>query len=97
MTSFIPPLLKEVDVVFTMLPSRLIVKDIINEFVCDFSAKSTWIDCSTIDAKTTKELCEILHKKDIFMLGAPVSGGIQGVKSSSLKFMVGETKEYFKI
>ena len=49
MTSFLPSLLKEVGVVFTMLPSRLIVKDIVNEFVCAFSAKSKLIDCSTID------------------------------------------------
>ena len=54
MTSCIPSLLKEVDVVFTMLPSGLIVKNIINEFIGDFNAKSTLIDCSTIDVKTTK-------------------------------------------
>ena len=65
MTSCIPSLLKEVDVVFTMLPSGLIVKDIINEFIGDFCAKSTLIDCSTIDVKTTKEVCKTLNKKDI--------------------------------
>ena len=72
MTSCIPPLLKEVDVTFNMLPSGLIVRDLINEFVCAFSAKSTWIDRSTIDVKTAKEVCESLHKKDIFMLDAPL-------------------------
>ena len=89
MTSCIPSLLKEVDVVFTMLPSGMIVKDIINEFIGDFSAKNTLIDCSTIDVKTTEEICKILHKKDIFMLDAPVSGGVQGAKSGNLTFMVG--------
>ena len=36
MTLCIPSLLKEVDVVFTMLPSGLIVKDIINETISEF-------------------------------------------------------------
>ena len=96
MTLCIPSLLKEVDVVFTMLPSGLIVKDIINEFISDFSANSTLIDCSTIDVKTTKEVCKILHKKDIFMLDAPVSGGVQGAKSGSLTFMVGGNNGVFE-
>jgi len=96
MTSCIPSLLKEVDVVFTMLPSGLSVKEIINQFIGDFNSKSTLIDCSTIDVKTTKELCKILHKKDISMLDAPVSGGVQGAKSGSLTFMIGGSKRVFK-
>ena len=96
MTSCIPSLLKEVDVVFTMLPSGLSVKEIINQFIGDFSAKSTLIDCSTIDVKTTKELYKFLHKKDIYMLDAPVSGGVQGAKSGSLTFMIGGSKRVFK-
>ena len=96
MTSCIPSLLKEVDVVFTMLPSGLSVKEIINQFIGDFNSKSTLIDCSTIDVKTTKELYKILHKKDIYMLDAPVSGGVQGAKSGSLTFMIGGSKRVFK-
>ena len=96
MTSCIPSLLKEVDVIFTMLPSGLIVKDIINQFLGDFSAKSILIDCSTIDVKTTKELCKTLHKEDVYMLDAPVSGGVQGAKSGSLTFMIGGNKGVFK-
>jgi len=96
MTSCIPSLLKEVDVVFTMLPSGLIVKDIVNQFIGDFSAKSTLIDCSTIDVKTTKDLYKILHKRDIYMLDAPVSGGVQGAKSGSLTFMVGGSTRVFE-
>jgi 3-hydroxyisobutyrate dehydrogenase len=54
------------------------------------------IDCSTIDVKTTKEVCKTLHKKDIFMLDAPVSGGVQGAKSGNLTFMVGGNNEVFE-
>ena len=87
MMSSIPSLLEEVEVVFTMLPSGLIVKDIITEFIDNFNTNSILIDCSTIDVKTTKELSEKLHKNnEIYMLDAPVSSGVQGAKSGKLTF-----------
>ena len=91
----IPTLLNEVDIVFTMLPSGLIVKEIVNEFINNFNPKSTLIDCSTIDVKTTKEVCQTLGNKKIHMLDAPVSGGVQGAKSGSLTFMVGGSRDNF--
>ena len=58
-----------------MLPSGLIVKDIITKFIDNFNTNSILIDCYTIDVKTTKELSETLHKNnEIYMLDAPVSG-----------------------
>ena len=89
----IPKLLTEVDIIFTMLPSGLVVKEIVNEFINNFNPKSTLIDCSTIDVKTTKEVCQILRNKKINMLDAPVSGGVQGAKSGSLTFMVGGSRD----
>ena len=91
----IPKLLTEVDIIFTMLPSGLVVKEIVNEFINNFNPKSTLIDCSTIDVKTTKEVCQILRNKKINMLDAPVSGGVQGAKSGSLTFMVGGSRDDF--
>ena len=91
----IPTLLNEVDIVFTMLPSGLIVKEIVNEFINNFNPKSTLIDCSTIDVMTTKEVCKTLGNKKIRMLDAPVSGGVQGAKSGSLTFMVGGSRDDF--
>ena len=91
----IPKLLTEVDIIFTMLPSGLVVKEIVNEFINNFNPKSTLIDCSTIDVKTTKEVCQTLGNKKIHMLDAPVSGGVQGAKSGSLTFMVGGSRDHF--
>lgn len=91
----IPKLLTEVDIIFTMLPSGLVIKEIVNEFINNFNPKSTLIDCSTIDVKTTKEVCQILGNKKINMLDAPVSGGVQGAKSGSLTFMVGGSRDDF--
>ena len=91
----IPAILNEVDIVFTMLPSGLVLKDIVTEFINNFNPKSTLIDCSTIDVKTTKEVCQTLGNKKIHMLDAPVSGGVQGAKSGSLTFMVGGSRDNF--
>ena len=91
----IPAILNEVDIVFTMLPSGLVVKEIVNEFINNFNPKSTLIDCSTIDVKTTKEVCQTLSNKNVHMLDAPVSGGVQGAKSGSLTFMVGGSRDDF--
>ena len=91
----IPAILNEVDIVFTMLPSGLVVKEIVNEFINNFNPESTLIDCSTIDVKTTKEVCQTLGNKKIHMLDAPVSGGVQGAKSGSLTFMVGGSRNDF--
>ena len=91
----IPKLLTEVDIIFTMLPSGLVVKEIVNKFINNFNPKSTLIDCSTIDVKTTKEVCQTLGNKNIHMLDAPVSGGVQGAKSGSLTFMVGGSRDDF--
>jgi 3-hydroxyisobutyrate dehydrogenase-like beta-hydroxyacid dehydrogenase len=62
MMSCIPSLLEEVDVVFTMLPSGLIVRDIITEFIDNFKTNSILIDCSTIDVKTTKNYLRLSIK-----------------------------------
>ena len=91
----IPAILNEVDIVFTMLPSGLVVKDIVTEFINNFNAESTLIDCSTIDVKTTKEVCQTLGNKKVHMLDAPVSGGVQRAKSGNLTFMVGGSRNDF--
>ncbi len=91
----IPAILNEVDIVFTMLPSGLVVKDFVTEFINNFNAESTLIDCSTIDVKTTKEVCQTLGNKKVHMLDAPVSGGVQGAKSGNLTFMVGGSRNDF--
>ena len=91
----IPAILNEVDIVFTMLPSGLVDKDIVTEFINNFNAESTLIDCSTIDVRTTREVCQTLRNKKVHMLDAPVSGGVQGAKSGSLTFMVGGSRDDF--
>lgn len=53
------------------------------------------IDCSTIDVATTKKLSQEANKRDIKILDAPVSGGVNGAKAGTLSIMVGGCTEDF--
>ncbi len=50
---------------------------------------SVVIDMSTISPAVTREIATELHKKDIAMLDAPVSGGDTGARHATLAIMVG--------
>ena len=87
------------DVIFTMIPDGKILKNIIQDIKNNlFSKKSNnliWIDCSSVDLKTTLEISKILKNNNIHFLDAPVSGGISGASNGSLSIMVGGEKRIF--
>jgi 3-hydroxyisobutyrate dehydrogenase len=48
-----------------------------------------FIDCSTIDVKTAREIHQIAQENHLQSLDAPVSGGVAGANAGTLTFMVG--------
>jgi 3-hydroxyisobutyrate dehydrogenase-like beta-hydroxyacid dehydrogenase len=56
--------------------------------VSDIKAK-TFIECSTIDIGTSKEVSEAIHGRGAFFVDAPVSGGPAGAEKGTLTFMIG--------
>ncbi len=50
---------------------------------------SLFIDCSTIDVATAREVAEAAATKGMMMVDAPVSGGVGGASAGTLTFMVG--------
>lgn len=52
-----------------------------------------FIDASTIDPHVARELAETVHGKGMFLLDAPVSGGVNGAAAGTLTFMVGGKEE----
>tara|TARA_A100001015_G_scaffold307399_1_gene403237 strand:+ start:1501 stop:2391 length:891 start_codon:yes stop_codon:yes gene_type:complete len=56
---------------------------------------SVFIDCSSIDYKTTLQVSRALKKKGVNFLDAPVSGGVAGAQAASLTMMVGGNKSTF--
>lgn len=84
------------DVIITMVPATADVEEVlIGKQGIIHSAKpgTIVIDMSTIAASATQRLAQLLEKKQIEMLDAPVSGGEQGALQGSLSIMVGGKTE----
>lgn len=56
----------------------------------------TFIDCSTISPKATKEIATRLAQNGVDTLDAPVSGGSEGAAKGKLSIMVGGAAEQFE-
>ena len=90
---------KGVDLVITMLPNGDIVKDVLlgdKGVIYNVNKKTTFIDCSTIDYKTTINIAKQIKKSGSFYLDAPVSGGVSGAINASLTFMIGGDKGVYQ-
>lgn len=86
------------DVVLTMLPNSPQVKTVMlgKDGVADAMRPGTvFIDMSSINPIASKEIAEVLSKKNIEMLDAPVSGGEPKAIDGTLSFMVGGKQEVF--
>lgn len=59
-------------------------------------AGSVVVDMSTISPSATRHMADMLGKRDIEMLDAPVSGGEQGAIDGNLSIMVGGKEETFQ-
>lgn len=90
---------KDADVIFTMLQTGDQVKSIClgEEGLFKHAKKNAlYIDSSSIDIATTRELHTLAEQSSIRMLDAPVSGGVLGAEAATLAFMVGGNEKYFE-
>lgn len=85
--------------VVTMLPAGKHVREVVlgpggnmGGMAAHSDAGTVFIDCSTIDVATARELAE---KAGRMVVDAPVSGGQMGAENGTLTFMVGGTEEAF--
>ncbi len=86
---------KENDIIITMLPNGIIVKEVWDSLLSKIKPNTLLVDCSTIDIETTKYLHNEAEKKDVLSLDAPVSGGTVGAENGTLTFMVGGEEEAY--
>lgn len=81
-----------VSVVITMLPAGKHVHEVYagrNGIITQVEQSALLIDCSTIDALTSRQLNEQAKARGLVMLDAPVSGGTGGAQAATLTFIVG--------
>lgn len=90
----------DADFVVTMLPSGKHVKNIYcdsTQGVINHAKKGClFIDCSTIDVETSRDVSKFAEANNFLMLDAPVSGGVGGAEAATLTFMVGGDKKIFE-
>ena len=85
------------DIIITMLTDDVAVEKVMssNEFIKNIKSKATVIDMSSVNPIISKKYAEILEKKNINYLDAPVSGGTIGAEEASLAIMVGGEESIF--
>ena len=89
---------EKADVVITMLPAGAHVKLVYGseDGVFNYAQKNTlFIDCSTIDVASAREVIASAEHKGFEMVDAPVSGGVGGAQAGTLTFMCGGTKSAY--
>lgn len=89
---------RELDIVFTMLPAAQHVRSVYlgeNGLLAHGSPNTLFVDCSTIDPHTARDVAAQAQDKDITLIDAPVSGGTKGATEGTLTFMVGGPEEGF--
>lgn len=80
---------KDASTVITMLPDGAVSKKV-NSQIIDYAHEGTvFIDCSTIDIDSSREVHEKSARAGMVSLDAPVSGGVVGAENATLTFMVG--------
>jgi 3-hydroxyisobutyrate dehydrogenase len=90
--------LEGAEAVVTMLPAGEHVRSAYlgAEGLLDAAAKDTlFIDCSTIDVATSRDVHAAAAERGLPMLDAPVSGGVGGAEAGTLTFMVGGPEAAF--
>ncbi len=96
-TNTIQDLVKECDIVITMLTEDVSVDDVMNssDFLENLKSKATVIDMSSVKPSTATKHGNNLKIKNINYLDAPVSGGTNGAEEASLAIMVGGDQKDF--
>ena len=89
---------KEAEVVVTMLPAGKHVASVYTGdkgILAAARSGTLFIDSSTIDVKTAREVIAAAEARGMLMVDAPVSGGVAGAENAALTFMVGGTEAAF--
>jgi 2-hydroxy-3-oxopropionate reductase len=96
-TTSIDDVVKDSDVLITMLTDDTAINDVMNSpnFLENLKQGATVIDMSSIKPTTATKYGNNLKSKNIKYLDAPVSGGTIGAEEASLAIMVGGEQDVF--
>ncbi|MBR9864572.1 MAG: 3-hydroxyisobutyrate dehydrogenase [Rhodobacteraceae bacterium] len=83
------------DAVITMLPNGKILGDVASEIIEVMGKGTAFIDCSTVDVDSARQVAEAATAFGLLAVDAPVSGGVGGATDGTLTFMAGGSAEAF--
>jgi 3-hydroxyisobutyrate dehydrogenase len=98
-TQKIQDVAKNKDIIITMLQKGQQVLEVCldNEgLFATAKADALFIDCSTIDVTSSRQVHEHALHHELLVVDAPVSGGVAAAAAGTLTFMVGGTVEAFQ-
>ena len=85
------------DIVFCMVATYKDVKEVVANLLAGKSKPKMLVECSSISLEGSAELREILEKKGIQYLAAPVSGNAKVIKAGKLCFVCSGPKDAFDL
>jgi 2-hydroxy-3-oxopropionate reductase len=96
-TTSIEDVVKDSDVIITMLTDDTAIDEVMNstKFLKNLKPGATVIDMSSVKPTTAVKHMDNLKSKNIKYLDAPVSGGTIGAEEASLAIMVGGEQKVF--
>ena len=83
------------DCIITMLPNGAILRNVAAEIMPAMAAGCLFIDCSTVDVISARDVAADANAADIVAVDAPVSGGTTGAAAGTLTFMAGGSDDGF--
>ncbi|MQU68390.1 NAD(P)-dependent oxidoreductase [Sinorhizobium meliloti] len=86
------------DIVMTSLPSPKVIEEVAHGergILSSLSAGAVWIDLSTNNLESQRRILAAAREREISILDAPVTGGIEGAAAGTLLIMVGGEKDIF--
>jgi 3-hydroxyisobutyrate dehydrogenase len=83
------------EVVITMLPNGAILRAVAGEIIPAMSPGAAFVDCSTVDVESARDVAAKAAAAGLLPVDAPVSGGVGGAAAGTLTFMAGGSPEAF--
>lgn len=84
------------EAVITMLPNGTILRDVASQIIPQMNPGAVFLDCSTVDVESARDVAKNAEMAGLLPLDAPVSGGTGGAQAGTLTFMVGGSTQAFE-
>ena len=90
-------LARQVDVVFTCLPSPVVSEKVLMDLLKGLKPGATWIENSTLGRDEVQRLAKVAEAHGVQVLEAPVTGGVHLAARGEITVLAGGDKALFEV